>query len=389
MKYRRIIAAFLVAATVFTGATALAAGTATDPLVTRSYLKAVFNTPLEGYVQTALEGIRATLDAKVEGIQTTATQYAREKVAAAYAERLGEAVMERVTELMSQQTADTLTAGMKQRTVVKGDKITGPAGASVMFVSGAGKVIGPAGSEILNITAGGTRQPGPAIRTNILYMMVADDGSGIEVTSDTAVVLVKDGARAGYEPQYTAYADALRLLGLFQGSNKGYELERCPSRVEALIMLIRLLGEENAALTGSAVSPFNDLNIWEQGKNYIAYGYRMRYTNGMSATTFGPTLNGTLEQYLTFVLRSLDYQDGVDFVWNTSSRDLAQSLGLLTYDELVAIQRDGFKRDHVALISFRALDCPLRDGSGTLADRLVEAGVLTWDMLAAAEDLIG
>ena len=389
MKYRRIIAAFLVAATVFTGATALAAGTTSDPLVTRSYLKAVFNTPLEGYVQTALEGIRATLDAKVEDIQTTATQYAREKVAAAYAERLGEAVMERVTELMSQQTADTLTAGMKQRTVVKGDKITGPAGASVMFVSGAGKVIGPAGSEILNITAGGTRQPGPAIRTNILYMMVADDGSGIEVTSDTAVVLVKDGARAGYEPQYTAYADALRLLGLFQGSNKGYELERCPSRVEALIMLIRLLGEENAALTGSAVSPFNDLNIWEQGKNYIAYGYRMRYTNGMSATTFGPNLNGTLEQYLTFVLRSLDYQDGVDFVWNTSSRDLAQSLGLLTYDELVAIQRDGFKRDHVALISFRALDCPLRDGSGTLADRLVEAGVLTWDMLAAAEDLIG
>ena len=389
MKYRRIIAAFLVAATVFTGATALAAGSTSDPLVTRSYLKTVFNTPLEGYVQTALKGIRATLDAKVEGIQTTATQYAREKVAAAYAERLGEAVMERVTELMSQQTADTLTAGMKQRTVVKGDKITGPAGASVMFVSGAGKVIGPAGSEILNITAGGTRQPGPAIRTHSLYMMVADDGSGIEVTSDTAVVLVKDGARAGYEPQYTAYADALRLLGLFQGSNKGYELERCPSRVEALIMLIRLLGEENAALTGSAVSPFNDLNIWEQGKNYIAYGYRMRYTNGMSATTFGPNLNGTLEQYLTFVLRSLDYQDGVDFVWNTSSRDLAQSLGLLTYDELVAIQRDGFKRAHVALISFRALDCPLRDGSGTLADRLVEAGVLTWDMLAAAEDLIG
>ena len=220
MKYRRIIAAFLVAATVFTGAPALAAGTTADPVVTRSYLKAVFNTPLEGYVQTALEGIRATLDAKVEGIQTTATHYAREKVAAAYAERLGEAVMERVTELMSQQTADTLTAGMKQRTVVKGDKITGPAGASVMFVSGAGKVIGPAGSEILNITAGGTRQPGPAIRTNILYMMVADDGSGIEVTSDTAVVLVKDGARAGYEPQYTAYADAYVWRDAYDSASK-------------------------------------------------------------------------------------------------------------------------------------------------------------------------
>ena len=389
MKYRRIIAAFLIAATVFAGATALAAGTATDPLVTKSYLKTVFNAPLEAYVQTALDGVKATMETKVEGLQTAATLYAREKVAAIYTEKLGEAVMERVNELMSQQATDTLTAGMKQRTVVKGDKITGPAGASVMFVSGAGKVIGPAGSEIINITAGGTRQPGPAIRTNILYMMVADDGSGIEVTSDTAVVLVKDGARAGYEAQYTAYADALRLLGLFQGSDRGYELERCPSRVEALVMLIRLLGEETAALAGDAVTPFKDLNIWEQGKNYVAYGYRMRYTNGMSATTFGPTLNGTLEQYLTFVLRALGYQDGVDFVWDTSSRDLARALGLLTADELTAIQRDGFKRDHVALISVRALDCPLKDGSGTLADRLVNAGVLSWAGVEAARDLIG
>lgn len=388
MKYRRIIAAFLVAATVFTGATALAAGTTSDPLVTKSYLKAVFNTPLEAYVQTALEGVQATLDAKLEGVQATATRYAREKVAAAYAERLGEAVMERVNERMGDLTADTLTAGMTQKTLVKGDQITGPAGSSVMFVSGAGKVIGPAGSEIINITAGSTRQPGPAIRTGILYMMVADNGSGIEVTSDTAVVLIKDGARAGYEVQYTAYADALKALGLFQGSDKGYELERCPSRVEALVMLIRLLGEETAALSGDAVTPFNDLNIWAQGKNYVAYAYRMRYTNGMSATTFGPSLNGTLEQYLTFVLRSLGYQDGVDFVWNTTSRDLAQNLGLLTAGELAAIDRDGFKRDHVALISYRALECPLRDGSGTLADRLVGSGVLTWDMLKAAEDLI-
>ena len=60
----------------------------------------------------------------------------------------------------------------------------------------------------------------------------------------------------------------------------------------------------------------------------------------------------------------------------------------LTYDELAAIQRDGFKRDHVALISYRALGCALKDGSGTLADRLVDAGVFTWAGLDAAEDLI-
>lgn len=388
MKYHRIIAAVLAAATLFTGATALAAGTAADPLVTRSWLETVFHSPLNAYVRTAADTLQATLSTKTEGIQAAAEDYARKRVAEAYAQLLGEAVLERASELMAGTAAQAPAAGMEQRTLKKGDRVTGPTGASVMFVSGAGKVVGPAGSEIINITAGGVRQPGPAIRTGILYMMAADDGSGIEVTSDTAVVLIRDGARAGYEPQYTACADALKLLGLFQGSNKGYELERCPSRVEALIMLLRLLGEEQAALAGSNVTPFSDLTIWADGQKYVAYGYRMHYTNGMSATTFGPNRDSTLEQYLTFVLRALGYRDGTDFVWNTTSRDLALELGLLTSGELAAIGRDGFRRDHVVLISCRALGCSLQDGSGTLAQRLMAAGVLTADQLQAAEALM-
>ena len=61
-------------------------------------------------------------------------------------------------------------------------------------------------------------------------MVLADDGSGVEITSDTAAVLVRDGYRvvSSYEPQYTPYADALKTLGLFFGSNKGYELGARP-----------------------------------------------------------------------------------------------------------------------------------------------------------------
>ncbi len=389
MKYRRIIAAILVAATLFTGATALAAGTAADPLVTKSYLETVFSTPLKEYINTAVLGVQASLQSKIDGLQTAADDYARKQVAAVYADNLSEAVLQRVQELMAGTTQTTLTAGMTQRTLKKGDQITGPAGASFMFVSGMGKLIGPSGSDIINITAGSTRKPGAEIRTGILYMITADNGSGIEITSDTAVVLVKDGARAGYEAQYLNYARALEVLGIFRGSDKGFELERAPSRVEALIMLIRLLGEETDAQMGDAVSPFNDLNIWEGGKYYIAYAYRMRYTNGTSPTTFSPNLTNTLEQYLTFVLRALGYQDGVDFTWNTTSRDLAVQLGLLEQAELSAIDRDGFKRDHVALISFRALACQLKDGSGMLVNRLISDGIITWEQVEAASSLIG
>ena len=153
-------------------------------------------------------------------------------------------------------------------------------------------------------------------------------------------------------------------------------------------MLIRLLGEESAALAADPVTPFSDLTDWVDGQRYVAYGYRMRYTNGTSNTTFSPTAAATMEQYLTFVLRALGYQDGVDFVWNTTSRDLAQQIGLLSAQELADIARDGFKRDHVVAISYRALDCELQNGSGTLADRLVSAGVVTHRQLEQSESYL-
>ena len=388
MKYRRIIAALLVAFTLFVGATAFAAGTAADPLMTKSHLETVFNTPLEDYRDTVFRTLEASLEAKAQGMQATAEEYARKVVAAAYAEELAQAVLEKVNELQ-QADQTTLTAGMTPRTLKKGDVITGTPGASVMFVTGTGKVVGPAGSEILNVTAGSTRQPGPAIREGILYMMLADDGSGIEVTSSTAQVLLKDGARGGYELQYEGYADALNLLGLFRGTNAGYELERSPSRIEAIIMLIRLLGEDSPALQNDTVSPFLDLSDWEDGKRYVAYAYRMRYTNGTGPTTFGPNQNSALEQYLTFVLRALGYRDGVDFQWDSTCRDLAVDIGLLDAEELTAIARDGFRRDHVVAISWRALDCRLQDGSGdTLAQRLIRQGVIHEDLLRIAADYI-
>ena len=387
MYYRRIIAAALAAFTLFTGATAIAAGTAADPLVSRSWLEDIFETPLEDYIETVFDTLEASLQAKTEGLQAAADDYARKQVAAVYAEELAEAVLARVEELRGQEET-TLTAGMETRSLKKGDVVTGPPGASVMFVTGTGKVVGPAGSEILNVTAGSTRQPGPAIREGILYMMLADDGSGIEVTSANATVLLKDGARGGYELQYEAYADALNLLGLFRGTDAGYELERGPSRIEALVMLVRLLGEDGDAMENDTVSPFRDLSDWEDGKRYVAYAYRMRYTNGTGATTFGPNQSSALEQYLTFVLRALGYEDGVDFRWDSTCRDLALDIGLLEDGELEAIARDGFRRDHVVAISYRALDCELQDGSGTLADRLVDMDAVTRSQLRAAAELV-
>ena len=118
MKYRRIIAALLVAFTLFTGATALAAGTATDPLVSKSHLKTVFNQPLETYVKTVFDTLETSYGLKTQSLQAAADAYARKQVATAYAEQLLEDVQEQVSHLLAQQPT-SMTAGslLKKATV--------------------------------------------------------------------------------------------------------------------------------------------------------------------------------------------------------------------------------------------------------------------------------
>ncbi len=44
---------------------------------------------------------------------------------------------------------------------------------------------------------------------------------------------------------YALEADMLKSLGLFKGTDIGFELDRTSNRVEAAIMLVRLLGGES------------------------------------------------------------------------------------------------------------------------------------------------
>jgi hypothetical protein len=182
---------------------------------------------------------------------------------------------------------------------------------------------------------------------------------------------------------HTPKADTLQKMGLFLGSENGYELDRAPTRLEALIMLIRMMGEEKAAAAWTGTNPFTDLTGWQGGWSYIGYGAEKGYTSGTTATTFSQNDPAGLDVYLTFVLRALGYSDAKgDFVWNRTSQSLAVQIGLMTQEQLDDALASGFYRDHVVIISYNALNTSLKDGSMTLGQRLVQAGVITQDQLA-------
>ena len=100
---------------------------------------------------------------------------------------------------------------------------------------------------------------------------------------------------------FTNCADRLKDVGLFQGTNQGYQLDKAPTRAEASAMLVRLLGKEAEAEKLTYTAPFTDLKGWE--KPYVQYLYDNGLANGMSETAYNPTGKCSAQMYTTFLLR--------------------------------------------------------------------------------------
>ncbi len=166
---------------------------------------------------------------------------------------------------------------------------------------------------------------------------------------------------------YTACADHLKDLGLFQGTAQGYELDRAPTRGEAAAMLVRLLGEEQNALTLEYSAPFDDLQNWE--KPYVQYLYDIGATTGVSETAFAPEAPCTAQMYAAFVLRALGYTEADGDFTYVGVDAFAQQIGL--YDAAV-IDTEDFLRDDVVAASYTALSLMPKDSEQTLLDQLVE-----------------
>lgn len=170
-------------------------------------------------------------------------------------------------------------------------------------------------------------------------------------------------------------ASALKQLGLFTGvsvSETNFDLDRAPTRTEALVMLIRALGKESEVLSGSWTHPFTDVSSW--ANKYIGYGYEKGLTKGVSATKFG-TGNGDSNMYLTFMLRALGYSDAAgDFTWDAPDT-LAKAVGILPDN----VDIKNFTRGDIVLVTWSALEADLKGGSKKLAKKLLSENVFTGD----------
>ena len=364
----RRIAAALLAMLLLAGCVAAVAagGSASDPLLTRSYLT---NTYIPDTVKQADEEIQKGLNGVYES-------------ALAKLKAQAELYQARADALAGE--GGGYAASFTEQRFKRGDVITLDTGSSGMLLAGSAAISYTSGG-VVDMTTAADVASGTAMAARHRYLAAEDTLCRLTITSDTAV-LAPQGlySVAGSDAtDYNELAYALKEMGLFKGGDTAYGdglmLENAPTRIEGLIMFLRLLGEEAAALAVTDPCPFVDVPAWCQ--SYVTYAYAKGYTKGVGADSpelyFAPYVTITAGEYMTFVLRALGYRDSgdnPDFQWDSALlRSL--ELGCITDGEYKLLVEEPFLRAQVAYVSYYALDARMKSG-GTLLSHLSSAGTL-------------
>lgn len=164
-------------------------------------------------------------------------------------------------------------------------------------------------------------------------------------------------------------------LGLFTGTGEGYELERPPTKTEALVLIIRLLGADAEAKNCQAQNPFPDVPPWAD--RYVAWAYEQGLIKDMPGAHFEGMEKAEAGEFLTFVLRALGYDDGTDDFSAEKAVEKAGEIGLIPAGVYGKDEAE-FLRDDCVHICYSALTKLMKSGI-TLVEHLISQGVISME----------
>ena len=288
MKKRTFLLALVLTVLVFVGYAVAAGGDASDPLVSLDFLNGTFRRQAEERIDEAVTKADAGALDDAKARWNAAVAAAEAAVGSDYA------------------------AVFTEARVKQDDILSGVTGLQVIPLAGELTVSFSAGT-VVDVTDGRELTSGSAIPINHRCLVAEDTTALFTCTSKTAVLSYCGSYHFALsdKPDRNAMAEALQSLSLFRGTGSGigsgYELEKTPTRAEALIMLIRMLGEEKAALACTASQPFIDVPDW--CAPYVAYAYERGYSNGVGTDSLGHSYFGTQQtasaaMYMEFMLRA-------------------------------------------------------------------------------------
>ena len=340
----------------------LGSGDSGDPVVSLSYLEQVFTPEMEEAYQAAVYG----------------------GLGAAYRDALMDFTEEAAARRLADQQAASAIRQRMSGTVVlkKGDMLTAEPGCKVTVLSGS---LVADTSYLVDVTRGQVVAKYATLSPGTLYMMGDTTTGELLVSSATCELTVSGVCRLDPSDatDYGSMAQALRTMGLFQGTAGGFSLENTANRAQGLVMFLRLLGLEEEALSYSGSCPFTDVPRSHWAYSYVAYAYSQGLTTGTSATNFSPDRAITCQHYATFLLRALHYSEGTEFSYQTAVSDLA-SLGLFDSGETAVLSAGAFYRYKMVYLSYYALFGVDQATGNLMMNDLTRSGMVDTADLSAA-----
>lgn len=161
-------------------------------------------------------------------------------------------------------------------------------------------------------------------------------------------------------------ADALATLGLIEAAADGeYHTGESATRAQAVVLLVALAGERQAAENDSWISGFVDVPAWASKE--ITYAAHRGWASGVEPTRFKPDSAVTANAWFTFLLRMLGYSDKAGDFAVSGAALFAQQIGLAARTYGGGLTRGQLYQSAMDAMTFR-----YKDGSATVIGRLVE-----------------
>ena len=178
---------------------------------------------------------------------------------------------------------------------------------------------------------------------------------------------------AAQEGETLRAADALHTLGLINGTGtSGYALESPATRAQAAVLLVRLAGAQQDAAADNWFSGYRDVPAWASRAVHYAVHQGWIDSPASAGLDFHPDTAITADEWFTFLLRMLGYDDAAGDFSPDSAALFAQHIGLTPQAST------GFlSRGQLFILLESALSFSYKDGSATVISRLIDRGIVS------------
>ncbi|MBE6615812.1 MAG: hypothetical protein E7631_10980 [Ruminococcaceae bacterium] len=167
------------------------------------------------------------------------------------------------------------------------------------------------------------------------------------------------------------FLDMITGTGTEKDGSVSFDLQRDLTRLEAVVMAVRLMGLEDSALAGGYTHPYTDVPEWASG--YVGCLYSFGLLEISDAGLFLPQAPASLVSFMSYMLYALGYRmaDGDYNLMTVVSQ--ARSAGICQTAE-----DEPLTRGAAVVAMYNTLRANIRASSMLLSEKLVQEGKMAY-----------